>query len=400
MGDIFDAIRSTKWLNGDVRPWSSPRRQPFIDKLSEITTSIAQNNSSSLEVLRGFSGDRPVTIPPATRSGRPRQVSHNQDAKSRQPVPVNIHYMIGNHDWFYHLPDVSHNPIRQIIADAMGLATPPDQPFPHEPAESDALQALLEPYQLFARHGDIFDPFNFEGDRDAATLGDAVVVELLNRFPTEVTNQMGNDLPTACLDGLKEIDNVRPVLLVPVWINSLLNRTVPEKAKRDKVKDIWDDLADDFLNHPFVRARDKAHDFFDTVDKLEWALKFSKGLSLQTMSQVVTWVKQKITSGVFTTYDNAFEEEAFQKKKARFIIHGHTHHREIVPLDSAIIGGRRLDQMYFNSGTWRRIHEMARYRPTDQEFMGFHEMTYFAFFKDDERGGRPFEVWTGNLGAD
>jgi len=26
-------------------------------------------------------------------------------------------------------------------------------------------------------------------------------------------------------------------------------------------------------------------------------------------------------------------------------------------------------------------------------------MTYLAFFKDDERGGRSFESWTGVLGA-
>lgn len=400
LGDIFDAIRSTKWLNGDVRPWSNPHRQPFIDKLTEITRAIAQNNDDSLAVLRGFSADRPVTIPPATQSGRPRQVSHNQQAKSRQPVEVRIHYSIGNHDWFYHLSGQPHNEIRQIIADAVGLATPTDRPFPHDLAESPELTALLEQHQVFARHGDIFDPFNFEGDRDSATLGDAVVVELLNRFPTVVKQQMGAELPPSCVDGLKEIDNVRPVLLVPVWINSLLNRTVPEKQKRDKVKAIWDDLADDFLNHPFVRSRDKPLDFFDSVDKLEWALKFSRGLSLQTMSQVVTWVRQKLTGGETTYHRNAFEEQAFLQKKARFIVHGHTHHRELVALDSADVGGHRLDQFYLNSGTWRRIHEMARYRPTEQEFMGFHEMTYFAFFKDDERSGRSFETWTGDLGVD
>lgn len=400
LGDIFDAIRSTKWLNGDVRPWSNPQRQPFIDKLTEITQAIAANNAESLDVLKGFTGARPVTIPPATASGQPRKVSHDQDAKSRQPVEMRIHYMVGNHDWFYHLPGPAHNQIRQIVANAIGLTTPTDRPFPHELAESPELAALCTAYRVYARHGDIFDPFNFEGNRDAATLGDAVVVELLNRFPTEVTKRLGAVLPAACIDGLKEIDNVRPNLLVPVWLNSLLNRTVPDKRQRDQVKDIWDELADDFLKHPFVRARDKTFDLFDTVDQLEWALKFSKGLSLQTMSQVVTWIRQKITGGETTSHQNAFKEPAFIQKQARFIVHGHTHRHEIVPLDSAIIGGQRLDQMYFNSGTWRRIHEMARFQPTEQEFLGFHEMTYFAFFKETERRGRPFEAWTGHLGVD
>lgn len=400
LGDIFDAIRSTKWLDGDVRPWSNPHGQPFIDKLTVITQAIADNNKASLEVLHGFTSERPITIPPATRSHQPRKVSHDQDAKSRQPVEVRIHYMVGNHDWFYHLPGPAHDRIRQIVANAIGLTTPTDRPFPHELAESPELADLCAAYQVYVRHGDIFDPFNFEGNRDAASLGDAVVVELLNRFPTQVKNRMGAFLPTACIDGLKEIDNVRPTLLVPVWLNSLLNRTVPDKRVRDQVKAIWDELADDFLNHPFVRARDKTLDLLDTVDQLEWALKFSKGLSLQTMSQVVTWVKQKITSGQSSSHKNALQEPAFLQKQARFFVHGHTHYRELVPLDSAVVNGQRLDQMYFNSGTWRRIHDMARFQPAEQEFMGYHEMSYFAFFKETERRGRPFEVWTGHLGVD
>ncbi len=398
LGDIFDVIRSTQWLNGDVRPWSNPYRQPFIDKVAQITRAIADHNTDSLDVLRGFTADRPVTIPPADNK-QPVSVSHDQDDPARRPVNVRIHYTVGNHDWFYHLPGQPHNQIRQTVATAIGLVTPTTEPFPHDPTATPALLQLFEPYQVFARHGDIYDAFNFEGTRTAASLGDAIVVELLNRFPSEVERQLGSDLPPACRAGLKEIDNVRPVLLVPVWINGLLNKTVPTQSVRNKIKNIWDDLADDFLNHPFVRARDKILNLFDTVDKLEWALKFSKGLSLATTSQVVTWVQQKINSGETSYYRNALKEAAFAQKKARFIVHGHTHHRELVPLSGAVINGQRLDQMYLNSGTWRRIHELARTNPAAQEFMGFHEMTYFAFFKDDERRGRPFETWTGNLGV-
>ena len=409
LGDIFDAIRSTRWVFDaagkpvSVRPWDPPNSPAFIAKLNEITDGIIENNAESLAVLRGYTGERPVTIPPATRSGRPRKVSHNQDAKSRQPVPMRIHYMVGNHDWFYHLPGVAHNAIRQKVADAIGLTTPAAAPFPHDPAESDVLPALMRQYNLFARHGDIFDPFNFEGNRDAPSLGDAVVVELLNRFPSEVDRRMkqtGVQLPQACLDGLREMDNVRPTLLIPVWLNSLLQRTVPDKKKIDWVKDIWDDVADDFLKHPFVRARDKRLDFFDTVDQLEWALKFSKGLSLDTMSRVVTWFKSKFGSGPTTHHQNAFTEDAFINKKARFIVHGHTHLPEIVALDSEGVGQNRIDQLYLNSGTWRRVHEMAQFDKNEQEFMGFHVMTYFSFYKGDERKGRSFETWTGNLGVD
>jgi hypothetical protein len=58
-----------------------------------------------------------------------------------------------------------------------------------------------------------------------------------------------------------------------------------------------------------------------------------------------------------------------------------------------------LNQMYLNAGTWRRVHEMARLHPEEQEFMGYHVMTFLSFFKGDERAGRSFEAWSGSLGV-
>jgi len=115
---------------------------------------------------------------------------------------------------------------------------------------------------------------------------------------------------------------------------------------------------------------------------------------------VVKWVKEKVTDGELSSYQYAFKEAAFQNKTARFIVHGHTHHHQLLPLDSAVKGGKRVDQLYFNSGTWRRIHEIAQYKTSEEEFIGYHEMTYIAFFKEGERKGRPFEIWTGHLGVD
>ncbi len=80
-------------------------------------------------------------------------------------------------------------------------------------------------------------------------------------------------------------------------------------------------------------------------------------------------------------------------------MYGHTHVYEMVPLDSLLISDASFDQIYFNSGTWRPYHQLSRIDPELEEFVKFQLMTYLAFFKDGERGGRPFEVWTGVLGA-
>ena len=79
-------------------------------------------------------------------------------------------------------------------------------------------------------------------------------------------------------------------------------------------------------------------------------------------------------------------------------MYGHTHHHEIVPLDTCVTAHGLLSQMCLNTGTWRRVHERAVWKPEEQEFMGYYTMTYVAFFRDGERGGRAFETWSGTLG--
>ena len=406
LGDILDLLRSICWLAeaegapGFARPWDDPQSQPFIDKISAINDAILHNNAASLSVLKNLNDGKTMTIPPATRAGKPAKVDWEPDAPKRAPVEVRLHYMVGNHDWFYHLPGAAYHQIRQKVVEAMGLSNPPTEPFPHEPAESTTIQTLCAFHQVFVRHGDIYDPYSYEekAGRDAPSLSDAIVVELVNRFPSEVALRMGHELPQACLAGLKELDNVRPMFVAPIWINSLLRRTCDNPAQIRKVKDIWDELADHFLEIPFVRERDTLSPF-DDVDRLALALKFSKGVSLRVISGLMGWLEGEADSEAATYYRFAIKESAFENRTAQFIVHGHTHHYELVPLDSTQVNGKPFNQMYLNAGTWRPVHELARVNPKEEEFMGYHVMSYLAFFKDDERGGRPFETWSGVLGV-
>lgn len=404
LGDVLDAIRSTRWLDGTVRPWDDPNRPEFVAKVREITGKILEKNEDSFKVLRDMSNpdsefEAAVSVPKATRYAQPYQRAHTAPSR-RARVPVRIHYTVGNHDWFYHLPGADYNNIRREVVQAMGLANNPAEPFWHEPTESDTLKNLYAQHHVFARHGDIFDSFNYDGDRNKSSLGDVVVIELINRFSKQVDDELGAKLPLACRKGLREIDNVRPNMLVPVWLSSLLEQTLAENDPlKGRIKEIWNRMVDDFFALAVVKKRDKWG--LDDVDKLQLVFGLSRNLSLETAGKIVSQVNEWGLGTLNSSYHkNAAKEAAFKDGSAQFIVYGHTHHRQILPMMSREVGrGVFLDQFYLNSGTWRRVHELAQYQPQGQRFLGYHEMTYFAFFKENERKGRPFEMWGGALGV-
>ncbi|MBX3433832.1 MAG: hypothetical protein KF847_10965 [Pirellulales bacterium] len=389
LGDVLDVIRSTRWLESRVRPWDDPASPPFTAMVARITDDTLRRNAEALGVFRAVA-EQGICVPAALADGRMAR-------GAAEPVPVRIHYMVGNHDWFYHLPGAAYDQLRRQVAQHMGLATSPEGPFPHEPWESNELLQTLRRHKVFARHGDVYDPFNFEGDRNASSLGDAIVVELLNRFGVEVERRLGEELPSSVLAGLREIDNIRPLLLIPVWIDGLLERSCPQPAIRKEVKKIWDALADEFLDLSFVRARDTWSPV-DIVDGLQKALKFSRRLSVGWASWVARWICQLRGADNSSYATHALGEQDFRNRRAKHIVYGHTHHAETVPLDASYAEGYVLHQAYFNSGTWRRVYEQTQFAPREHEFIAADTLTYLAFFKDDERKGRPYETWTGTLG--
>jgi UDP-2,3-diacylglucosamine pyrophosphatase LpxH len=392
LGDVLDVIRSSRWaLRKTIRPWGDARQPEFNDLVAQITHGILRHNDESLAVLRQLAAPGGVTVPPANSQGRPVGNAVGQ------PVEVKIHYMVGNHDWFFRLPGASFDILRQSIVQGLGLCNSALEPFAHEPSESSELLDVMRRHKVFARHGDVFDPLNFEGDRNASSLGDAIVIELLNRFLLVVTEELGDDLPESTLLGLRELDNIRPLMLVPVWIDGLLERSCPSLAVRKRVKAIWDRLADEFLEMPFVRQRESLSSD-SQIDELARLLKFTTRISLGWASRIVTWLQSLRGQASESYYQHALAEQDFRNRRARHIVYGHTHYAESVPLDASHSDGSLLNQIYFNSGTWRRVLRQTESAPNEHEFIPADSMTYLAFFQGDERKGRPYETWTGTLG--
>jgi hypothetical protein len=387
LGDVLDVIRSTRWLTGAARPWDDPHAPETVAMITDITRDILRHNAESFAALRSLAQEGAIRVPSADPSRGP------ETSAEGRPVPVHIHYMVGNHDWFFHVRGGHYDALRQMVCRHLGLSNPHDQPFPHDPRESDELLEVLRRHKTFARHGDIYDPFNFEGDRDASSLGDAVVIELLGRFSARVESELADELPDAALLGLREIDNIRPLVMAPVWIEGLLERTCPYPAMRNQVKKVWDELADEFLELPMVRRRDGWNPA-DAVDGLQRALKFSRRAPVGWASWIAGWLSELRGGGL---YRRALAERDFRNRRAKHIVYGHTHQAESVPLDASFGEGYVLNQVYFNSGTWRRVHRPTQLAPGEHEFIPSEAMTYLAFFQGDERDGRPYESWTGML---
>ena len=396
LGDILDPLHSILWLEkgpgepGYVRPWTDFRLPEFAAKLSDITHAILENNQESIAILKNLTQEG-VALPPATLHGK-------MDLHSRKiPVKVQLHYMVGNHDWYYHLPGPAFDNIRAEIVEAFGLSNL-QNPFPHELKESPELSSLLSSFNVYAQHGDMYDSFNFnkEKGRNASSLGDAFAVEILNRFPVEVEQRLGNQLPPSFVESLRELVNVRPALATPLWISSQLRQNNVSPANQKKLKELWDDMSNEFLNINFVQESNIPFKL-DAVNGLEMVVHLTDRVSFKTIDSLVVWIRKKFGSGEVTFANHALKEEAFLARKAQFVVYGHTHHYEVVPLDSFPGVIHQTNQMYINSGTWHTYFDLAINKPEEQKFIPYQVLTYLSFYKEDERQGRRFETWSGSF---
>jgi UDP-2,3-diacylglucosamine pyrophosphatase LpxH len=394
LGDVLEVLHSTRWLDTDpkqpgyVRPWTDSKSLEFAATLDAITDAILANNEESIDTLHCLTKAGCLTIPPADADGKP-----DRDVVE-QPVQVRLHYMVGNHDWYYHLSGPAFDKIRAKIIAAFGLSNSPDL-FPHELGESGELSRLLNEYGVYAQHGDIYDSFNFSETRDASTLGDVFAVEILNRFSVEAKREFKDKLSPELIESLSELVNVRPALATPLWISSQLRQNNVGPKEQAALKDLWDRLCKEFLKQPIVRKADKKGKL-DIVDALELAVAVTDKISFKTIDDLVLWARKKFAAEEEIKFSShALKEKVFQERVAKFIVYGHTHHHEIVPLDSVPSVPHPTNQMYINSGTWHTYFDLAVYKPEEQKFIPYQVLTYLSFFKDDERAGRRFETWSG-----
>ena len=346
VGDLFDIVRSPRWLDGAYRPYHDPN-DGVVGVVEAIVDGILDREAAFFAAIRE-----------RVESGE-----------------LDVTYVLGNHDRLL----ASAPAARRRIWKAM-TGRDEDVTF--------AREAVFPEHGVLAYHGNVADAVNYDAD-GGATIGDAIGSELITRFPRSVERMLGEHH-----DILEDIDDVRPVYAVPAWVRQI--GVLHPKLLRP-VHETWVELVESFLSRAFVKQWMRSH---HRTLALDAGKKLRILLELSTKKLVAKGSDRRLTEA-YKMMQHAFDGkmarhaagEIEAKRGVRYVVNGHSHFAAMSPLGN--VDGRPA--VYFNTGTWRTVHQIGHDvggRPT---FLPYDAMSYLVFFPTGDPMGRDFEWWTGAM---
>jgi UDP-2,3-diacylglucosamine pyrophosphatase LpxH len=350
LGDIFDLVRAPGWLHGPERPYHQPSPE-LAARVEAIVKDTLAAEAPFFAALR-------------------RQVEQGA---------LEIDYVLGNHDRLLRGAPVARKAVSRALTGRDDLEFHGELAFPA--------------HGVLAYHGHKSDPINASPEGDA-TIGDAIGSELILRFPQKLRGMIGPDHPG--LDEVDDIDDVRPVYAVPAWVRQL---GVVRKDMLRPIGQVWGEVVDEFLANDFVRrwlADQRKPLGFDLGKKLRVLLELSRtkimaGGSDERLTQLYRMVQHAFDGKMSTA---AAHELALPRRKGlRYVVNGHSHFASMQPLGR--IDGKPA--VYFNTGTWRTVHQIGHDLGGRPAFVPYDAMCYLVFFPDGDAMGRDYEWWTGAL---
>jgi UDP-2,3-diacylglucosamine pyrophosphatase LpxH len=345
LGDVLELLRSPKWeelwkAKNKSAPWSGmgPRFGNFNGGHAEAV---------AVDIARTICGRYPQF------STKLKALVSGGSLETR--------YIYGNHDYMVQLSEE----LRKILVGFLSLPHDPKKPFPLTFSDGES--------STYATHGHSVDAVNWHRAEEGYwALGDAVVLRVVNRFAALACERLGLALSTVTGRLLQELDNVEPMIDIPVYVRWLAERSLTIKTHRETVEQTWKDVVNDFLSIPEFHDRGYSDGPFKM---LRTAFELSTHISLTEM-----FTKY---SAIFQTGGGSnYREEALrlsrQHPQYRFILFGHTHGPMFVPISSD--GGR--SSFYVNTGCWRRVLTRTS-RDEDGSFVGRRMTTYFVVDDSD-----------------
>ncbi|HEY5925918.1 MAG TPA: metallophosphoesterase [Kofleriaceae bacterium] len=348
VGDLFDLVRSPSWFDGRHRPYHGASTNGVVKNVEQIVDETIRREQGFFDALKA-----------KLASGE-----------------LKFHYVVGNHDRLLFTAPAA----QQRIADALGL-----------PKLTLHKELEFRDHGVLAYHGNIGDPINASPDGDA-TIGDAIGSELILNFPRKLRAMVGADHPG--VETVDDIDDVRPVYAVPAWVRQ------QSAIRRDLLKPIsqvWSEVVDEFLANDFVKTWLKTqHKTFalDLGKKLRLLLELSR-------NKVMAHGSDERLTQLYKFFQHSFDGKMSQlaatelgrRRGLRYVVNGHSHFPSMQPL------GRIGDApaVYFNTGTWRAVHQIGHDIGGRPSFLPYDAMSYLVFFPDGDKLGREYEWWTGAM---
>lgn len=347
VGDLFDLVRSPTWFEGVARPYHEAS-----DRVSAVVEGIVD---SILEREAGFFD--------AIR----RRVEAGE---------LEVHYVLGNHDRLLRHAEGARRKVYEALT-----GRDEDVEFGDE--------ILFRDHGVLAYHGHVGDPIN-ESREGGPTAGDAIGSELITRFPRLVKRIVGEE-GSEILD---DIDDVRPIYAVPAWVRHV---GVVRRDLLQPVGKTWSALVEEFLSKSFVRQwmRDKHRAFgLDTGKKLRLMLELStKRVMIKGQDQRLTKLYKMVQHGFDGRMAQHAADELSRRRGYRYVVNGHSHFASMVPLGN--VDG--APAAYFNTGTWRTVHQIGNAIGGRPSFLPYDAMSYLVFFPTGDPMGRDYEWWTGAM---
>jgi UDP-2,3-diacylglucosamine pyrophosphatase LpxH len=342
VGDVFDIVRSPLWLAGAARPYDEPGPE-MVAVVERIVDGILAREQEFAAAIRARVADG----------------------------SLELRYILGNHDRL-----LAHAPrARRKIWKAF-TGRDEDAEFPGE--------LVFPEHGVIAFHGHRTDFVCHEPD-GAAPIGDAIGIDLIVRFPHDVRAAAGQPLPE-----MDDIDDVRPIFAVPAWVRTF---SAEHEGLIPTLSKTWKSVVEDFLDNDFVRRWMRVHRLSE-AKKLQLLLQLSTGKVLRRTSDHRFAQLYKFFQHLF---DGKFAQNAaklLQKKQGlRYVVNGHSHFASMVPLGQ--IDGDPA--CYFNTGTWRTVHQMGRLLEGRPAFLPYDSMSYLVFFPEGDEMRRNYEWWTGAM---
>jgi UDP-2,3-diacylglucosamine pyrophosphatase LpxH len=392
LGDLYDLIRTEAWFHVDPsqRPWgTAPSEQAAID----IFEAVVAANEETFALLSGSLSEA---------FGFPCE-------------PKRV-YIPGNHDSLCNHYPALRRRVRETLAIGDGLG---DAPFPRHVLDLE--------HGVFARHGQEFDPLNFEGsealaepsfipvpeeDYQRIPIGDLIACELASKIPPLVQEYLPEDhqFRARLAERMRDLYDVRPLVGMVRWLSWQVSQF--QEIERNAINRAMHDASVSLQKNPFYKEWIGRHDKsmrLDEADRVQMMLELLERFRPTEYERILTWAdrvtkferdRDRFSAAAIDDFAR-LDADAEIGPYIYYVLYGHTHLARQRPIQVIGEPPNERYRVYFNTGTWRPTHRLL----VDREgFASWKEITYTLVYRPGEivSGGVPVpypavESWTGTV---